>query len=230
MSEQDRESEPVPSPPAQTSDDRVILRVGDRRFTTTKSTLTDGSDWFRAFFSGRWNHALMDGAYFIDADGDLFEHILRYLRRKVFPIFYDNAKGHDHAMYLALMKEAEYYQIEPLRRWIEDKSYRTAVVVWYSVKVCRNYDGSNELFPSNHEIQHIPFFEEEQVYICPRGIALHRGRPGACGKQCKKVQGDTEDIYVTEEVLKMVVIEKRTTILRDSCTELADWSDQDTPL
>ncbi|KAJ9649573.1 hypothetical protein H2201_007152 [Coniosporium apollinis] len=230
MSEQGTESERVPSPAVQISSDRVILQVGDRRFTTTKSTLMDGSDWFRAFFSGRWNHELMDGAYFIDADGDLFEHILRYLRRKIFPIFYDNAKGHNRAMYLALMREAEYFQIERLRLWIEDERYLTAVLVWYSVKVCKNYDGSKVPAPSDHEIQHIPFFEEEQVYACPRGISLHKGRPGACGKQCKKVQGDAEDIYVTEEVLKMVVIEKTTSILRYACTEITDWSDWVTPL
>jgi hypothetical protein len=36
-----------------------------------------------------------DGSYFIDGDVALFEPILRYLRRGVLPLFYDNAKGHD---------------------------------------------------------------------------------------------------------------------------------------
>lgn len=222
MSEQDRESEPVPSPPAQTSGDRVILQVGDRRFTTTKSNLTDESDWFRTFFSGRWNHELMDGAYFIDADGDLFEHILRYLRRKVFPIFYDNAKGHDHAMYLALLKEAEYFQIERLRLWIAEKNYEKAISVRHAINVGKHYDGFVIHAPANYDTQYIPFFEEDQVYLCPRGFALHRGRPGACGKQCKKVQGEADDIYVTERVLKMVVVEKRTEIDWAACVEIGD--------
>jgi len=39
------------------------------------------SAFFAALFSGRWDNADADGFFFIDADPDLFEHILRYVRR-----------------------------------------------------------------------------------------------------------------------------------------------------
>jgi hypothetical protein len=57
-----------------------------------------------------------DGSYFIDADAELFEHILHYLRHGVLLVFYDKSNGHDHAQYLALLKEAEYFQITQLEK------------------------------------------------------------------------------------------------------------------
>jgi len=61
--------------------DRVItLQVGERRFTTSTSTL-NGSSSLAAMLSKRWDQPPQaDGSYFIDADGDMFEYILRYLR------------------------------------------------------------------------------------------------------------------------------------------------------
>lgn len=48
---------------------------------------------FAALLSGRWDHERADGSFFIDADPELFEHVLRYLRHSVLPIFYVSAKG-----------------------------------------------------------------------------------------------------------------------------------------
>jgi len=39
----------------------------------------------------------------------------------VLPIFYDNAKGHNHALYLALWEEAKYFQISRLEHWLKSK-------------------------------------------------------------------------------------------------------------
>jgi BTB/POZ domain-containing protein KCTD9 len=64
-----------------------------------------------------------EGSYFVDADPQLFDHILRYLRRGVLPIFYDNIRGHDHGLYRALLEEARYFQIDRLENWLSDKSY-----------------------------------------------------------------------------------------------------------
>jgi hypothetical protein len=61
-------------------------------------TLKYGSDFFAALFSGRWDNARVDGSYFIDSEPQIYEHIMRYLRRGVYPIFYDNVKGHNHAL------------------------------------------------------------------------------------------------------------------------------------
>lgn len=64
--------------------DFITLQVGERRFVTYPSTLAAESSYFTSLLSDRWRR---DGTYFIDADGDLFTYILRYLRSGVLPVF-----------------------------------------------------------------------------------------------------------------------------------------------
>ena len=117
---------PSPSPPP---DRRLTLQVGERTFTNTPSTLSE-STFFTSLLSSRWiSNALPDGGYFIDADPILFEHILRYLRRGIYPLFYSPDKGHDYALYAALLEEARYFGICRLQTWLEEKRYRNAVEV-----------------------------------------------------------------------------------------------------
>lgn len=122
---QDKMPRSMLSDSSSTSVEKIVLEVGERRFVTTRSTLTLGSTYFSTFLSEPWanpgkNHS-------IDADPDLFSHILRYLRRGLLPIFYDAMKGHDHALYLALLEEARYFQIPRLETWLSSKSYLDAV-------------------------------------------------------------------------------------------------------
>ncbi|PVH80711.1 hypothetical protein DL98DRAFT_627297 [Cadophora sp. DSE1049] len=49
--------------------------------------------------------------FFINADLELFEHVLRYFRCNVFPIFYYNVKGYDYFLYLAFLEKVKYFQI-----------------------------------------------------------------------------------------------------------------------
>ncbi len=59
----------------------IELNVGGRHFTTFQSTLEKYPDtFFDALVSDRWETKDKDGRYFIDRDGDLFAHILNYLR------------------------------------------------------------------------------------------------------------------------------------------------------
>lgn len=73
-----------------------------------------------------------DGPYVIDADANLFEHVLRYLRRGVFPLFYEESKGHNFGLYLALLKEARYFKIKRLEQWLDKKRYLDTVKTEYS--------------------------------------------------------------------------------------------------
>jgi hypothetical protein len=57
-------------------------------------------------FSRQWGDKQDDGSSFVDADADLFKHILRYLRRGVLPVFYD---------------------IERLEKWLSEKKYMEAI-------------------------------------------------------------------------------------------------------
>ncbi|KAG6235900.1 hypothetical protein E4U24_008034 [Claviceps purpurea] len=106
---------------------RIKLLVGERTFITTRDTLIRESPFFRRNFSGPWAEPPQDGIYFVDADPALFEHILRYLRQSVFPLFYRQSIGHNLGLYAALRKEAEFFQIQRLQTWLSEGRYLDAV-------------------------------------------------------------------------------------------------------
>ncbi|KAF7621440.1 hypothetical protein F9C07_10477 [Aspergillus flavus] len=124
-------------PTNDTNNDQVFLQISDRQFITSKSTLSQKSTFFEALFSTRWNNQRPDGCYFLDADPNLFEHILLYCRRGIFPLFYDRACGHNYSLYLQLLQEARYFGIDGLREWLEEEKYLQAVKIEYSVKVMK---------------------------------------------------------------------------------------------
>ncbi|KAG6301921.1 hypothetical protein E4U09_004244 [Claviceps aff. purpurea] len=106
---------------------RIKLLVGERTFITTRTTLIRESQFFSRHFSGPWAEPPQDGIYFVDADPALFEHILRYLRQSVFPLFYRQSIGHNLGLYAALRKEAEFFQIQRLQTWLSQGQYLDAV-------------------------------------------------------------------------------------------------------
>jgi hypothetical protein len=70
----------------------VVIKTSQRNF------VTDPDGWLLYFdnlFSRIWGDDQEDGSYFIETDANLFEHILRYLRTGVLPVFYDRLSGHD---------------------------------------------------------------------------------------------------------------------------------------
>ena len=205
----------LPAPPFGT---QITLQVGERRFVAMRNTLTDESGFFASLLSGRWDNAQVGGSYFIDADGDLFVHILRYLRRGIFPLFYDNSKGFDHALYLALLVEARYFQLPRLESWIKEQKYLQAVKLEFSAETFQGIYTLAENTKTDVEIQHHPQFVIRKMYRCPRGIAMHRGNPQACGRQCMKARGD-EDQYEDEEVWNTMKICKRTVVDQTLCME-----------
>src|SRR6056300_1429328 len=101
------------------SDDPVIgLNVGGRKFYTHQSTLTNGSAYFAARFSGNFgtDDSITDEdgreVYFIDASPELFEHILGFLRRGI-PTWPKKYKE-DRVLYERLINEAEYFGVESM--------------------------------------------------------------------------------------------------------------------
>lgn len=202
---------------------QITLQVGESRFVTTHETPVTESPFFASLLSGRWDNALPDGSYFIDADPALFKYILRYLRRRVFPIFYDIDKGHDHALYLALLEEARYFQIARLQDWLEEKRYLGAVSVQCSLEV----EGAGYLsttLPSDTRVEYYPGWGVKKVYVCPRRYECHRGAPEACGTKCMKVQGDADAIYDKEPVLRLLVVRKRTVLDMRACVAMVGLS------
>lgn len=208
---------PLMAPP--TSNNKIILEVGERRFVTSRTTLTAGSGYFASHLSGRWNDAQADGSYFIDADPALFEHVLQFLRRGVLPVFYDRQKGHDEAKYAALLEEAKYFLVEELRTWLEHKRYRDAVSIHHSIFETEGLGAMREIPTHDIDVACFPRWTSRKVYLCPRRIHVHRGDPSACGRLCRKAQGDAEDEYQDEPVLKTLVMQKETVFKRSVCIE-----------
>jgi len=162
--------------------------------------------------SAQWHQPQTDGSYFIDADGDLFSHILRYLRSGVLPLFYSSQTGHDYGTYHALLGEAEYFGIERLKDWLRNKEYEKAVKVECSVEEIEGLGGMKKTSQANVQVEYHPTWTTRKVYVCPRDIPRHRGDPSACGRACREAQGYADDVYEKEEVLKTVVISRRTVL------------------
>ncbi|KAL4912137.1 BTB/POZ protein [Aspergillus aurantiobrunneus] len=180
--------------------DIVELQVGERRFTTTRTTLLNGSTFFEALLSSRWNNA-QKGPYFIDADPDIFEHILRFLRRGVFPLFFDIAKGHDYPMYYALLEEAKYFGVDALIEWLSNKGYVKMVRVEEELVErldCLSNGILGERMDPGVHVQYHLYCGMRKVYVCPRGIEGHRGNPRACGRRCMNAAQDGPAEYEDE--------------------------------
>ncbi|BCS24064.1 BTB/POZ domain-containing protein [Aspergillus puulaauensis] len=214
---------PLSSSPSEppTPNSTVKLQVGERWFTTTRDTLVSQSTFLEALLSSRWKADREDGSYFIDSDPTLFEHILRYLRRpNVFPIFYDPVKGHDLVLYNALLEEARYFGIDTLVDWFEGGGYLDKVTVNHTVTVIRGepsilgtiYDEQQE---PNTRVTFHPQLVPLKVYVCPRGICVHRGKQSMCGKACRKAQGDLPSTYEEEVEQRVVVVKTKTTVGTD---------------
>jgi hypothetical protein len=102
------------------SPDIIILNVGGKEYHTSRSTLTkDANSMLCRMFTGSLpstRDAL--GRYFIDRDGDLFRYILDYLRDNN-PEFIPN----DANLMLALLREAQFYQLEGLIHYLKERQY-----------------------------------------------------------------------------------------------------------
>ena len=196
----------------------ISLQVGERHFCTSEDTLTGESEYFKALLSGNFSDKQSDGSIFIDRDGDMFVHILRYLRTSTYPLFYDHLKGHDEALYKQVLDEAEYFTMDKLIHYLVNHHYRKVVKCTKRVSLedfpettslsatFRGADGEIvELFP--------PYRETRKIYICPRGIYSHMDNEDACGKQCRSARGDYP--YEDRPEIKIIQVYTRTEIQKE---------------
>lgn len=120
----------------------IILDVSGRKYRTQKITLQT-SAYFQNLLS-RWNDCTdrqEDGSYFIDADSDVFEHVLQFMRRpSKFPMLWTKETSFDYALYNKLEVEANYFLLHDLRDWIRKKRYLNAVKTVIEVKVLSEYE------------------------------------------------------------------------------------------
>ncbi|RDW85500.1 hypothetical protein BP5796_03825 [Coleophoma crateriformis] len=192
----------------------VTLTLDGSEFTIARNTLINGSGFFKDLLTSDPDDFETD--FNIDADATLFPAIVAFLRRGIFPIYYDKDAGHDHIRYHALLQEAKYFRIPPLEKWLGEKRYLKAVRMNYT------FDWTDEFAiiqsGTSSQMSFHPTVREKQVYVCPRGIEVHRGKPAACGRQCRNARGSAVNIqtgeaggntcFEKEHVLEMLVVKK----------------------
>ncbi|MCJ1331979.1 hypothetical protein MMC10_008671 [Thelotrema lepadinum] len=96
----------------------ISIQVGERRFETTKKTLQPTA-WEKIEPKLGFK-TLSDGTklYLLDMDGDVFGHILRWLRHGIIPAFVDANGDPDRAMYSVLHDQAIMLEAIALRDWL----------------------------------------------------------------------------------------------------------------
>ncbi|KAL8824511.1 MAG: hypothetical protein Q9170_008129 [Blastenia crenularia] len=192
----------------QSASKAVILRVGETYFHTTTDTLS-GSGMLSAMLE-RWDtNKQPDGSFPIDADPEIFRYVLRFLRSGVYPLCYDNVKGHDFFLYAAIHQLANFLIVDDLSNWLSKQLYHQVVTIETSTKVVEGEDELVGAHGSDSRAQYHPSWTLKKKYVCPRGISKHYDNPRGCGRACRSAQGDKEDEYVEVSVLEtLVVMEK----------------------
>lgn len=162
----------------------------------------------------------VDGSYFLDADPEIFKHVLRFLCHGIYPLAYDSVNGHDLGLYAAISRLADRLQVEKFPVWLKEQRYLRVVQIqistWIAQEEVDNEAGlvrsrmSNRTNEGNVKFQYFPTFDFVSRYLCPRGIEEHYDNSDACGKTCKKVQGGKEDEYEDNGMLSTLIVKERT--------------------
>lgn len=184
-------------------DEVIKLLVGNRYYWTLKKTLCRERRFFRDFLSSASKRATYKGYYFVDVDGPLFEHVLRYLRHGVYPLIYDTGTGHNLSTYAALLPVAEYLGVNKLATWLREQRYFDAVTTVSSHYPLELEPG--QILPSevsrSCQSRELHFHHgSKQVYKCPKGISVHQF-PAECGKKCEKAKTPDTKIWEEEDVI-----------------------------
>lgn len=185
----------TPDSEASKDDDLVYLSVGGQTFVTMADTLQE-SEYLRQLTSQS-----IDKRCFVDADPELFKHILRYLRHGQYPLFYQEGSGFDYGKYNDLLLEAEQLKIRKLANWIEHEAFKKLVKVDFQISTLKDIDPDNLQLPSHlskpYSVKILSTIEKR--YVCPRDIPLHK-EPSKCGKKCLVVQALAGTVGPTKHV------------------------------
>lgn len=207
-------SAPLPLPGVES---KVLLEVGERRFTTTVDTLVQESALFLDLITRKKEEVQPKLQFFMDLDGDVFAHILQYLRSGVFPVFYDKAKGHDYSLYTMLLHQAHYMEIPRLEQWLKEKTYLQAVTVTRSMTEVELTSPITVKTQMDTDVEYCSHSRTRKVYICPRGIFVHRGQPEKCGRRCNNAVEDSDDMYKDEHYVVVSITRTKIEFNQELC-------------
>ncbi|KAL9577224.1 MAG: hypothetical protein Q9212_006502, partial [Teloschistes hypoglaucus] len=143
-----------------------------------------------------------DGSYHLDADPDIFAHVLRFLRHGLYPLAYDINRGHDFALYAAVRQLAEFLLVEKLAVWLREKRYLKAVRVEMSARVVEGEDGNSELGGGGMEDvgTRVKYFPSWRVVK-------------------RRAQGDREDEYEECNLLSTLIVKEKVVFDERVCVE-----------
>ena len=147
--------------------EQVELNVGGKLYNTTISTLTRlPNNLIEKMFTGQIPIAKDgNGRYFIDRDGEIFAHVLDFLRAKSLTL-QDNFNDMD-----SLMQEADFFQINDLKRLIQSHAAMTRrLKIWkatsghISLHVRGNF--AVKLGRNAQQAEHCPFRKIQRIFVC----------------------------------------------------------------
>ncbi|OAA67584.1 BTB/POZ fold domain containing protein [Cordyceps fumosorosea ARSEF 2679] len=213
-------------------DNRVVLRVGEKQFFTTRATLAE-SHLLATLLSTEATH---DGEYFLDADPEMFDQVMRFLRTRRFPLFYDQASGYDTAKYLELLVAAQFYQIPTLEMWLTEKRYLGAMNIKSEYKRYRLFGTDqitrmHELCWDREEQGRVLSISETKgkAHACPQKLWRHDGDQNKCMKaRCFQLRSSAGVGPVTMRLLDVTVLVTKAEI-RESVLSAGSYPDGPPP-
>lgn len=170
----------------------------------------------------------------VDANQDVFHHIMAYLRRGTYPLAV-NAQGLHHVpTYLAILAEARHFELDRLARWIEEGRFAEAArvecttTIRYETDVDQADNGNvmtatiteQGKVVSNISREFFPAWGKRLVYRCPRG--LHNEDRTWCGRKCNNALGDAPPTYDEIPALRLLEVKKDLVIDPRLCRD-PDW-------
>lgn len=212
--------------------DRIILRVDEKLFYTTKDTLAQESGYFSSLFSGRWPNSSENGVLTLDVDGDVFKHTMCFLRSGVLPVFYDASKGFDHRLYSLLLEQADFFRIDRLSDWILEKRYVQAVKIVRSIKQSektrwvesdnterRPHEFRDREDTADTKVEHFVYSTKRKFRSCKEEYCSQWDDCECyCTEICKNLPQDGHD-YLERDVMNLVEIRTKTVFDHQICRD-----------
>jgi hypothetical protein len=217
----------------------TTIKTLQRNFVTDPERWLGQSLYFEKLFSGKWGDKQENGSYFIETDAQIFEHILRYLRTGVLPVFYDRENGRDFTLYQSVLEEAKYFAINRLERWLCERKYLEVVEIHhvatetqdrgsYSKNTTIDSDGCTFMEEnrnveitksSNVTTTMVPIIQRQSSFYCPN--EKHGKSNEAYCRSCI-VQARDDKININggwreEDQLKWCIVRKEVIFNHDLC-------------
>ncbi|KAK8156587.1 hypothetical protein IWX90DRAFT_475021 [Phyllosticta citrichinensis] len=189
----------------------ITLNVGGTPFVVLRDTLSS-SLFFQGLLSGRWEHnRLADGSYFVDWEPEVFRHVLKYLRTGHLPSCWKGLQhGFDYEFAEELREAAEFFGVEELREWLQEKRFLEKVRVEISIERCRGAVRStygNGNVPDCH-VQWV----SKNVGPCPKGQNWHNEHIAKCRQQC----GNASAAPMDHQMDPLVLVIKKKVVYREN--------------